>query len=433
MSNLIDRARAWKQANNFSLYAHRTGRWARKILGITHFFGPIDEDIAGSAKFALDTYLAQRDDLAAGRKPRPKGEAGGLTIRELCNAFLASKDAALATGEISRRTRADYGKMKAAPDAEPSGPEGTCDRIIKQFGKERAVSDLRPEDFAEFRAALGKGRGLQTLSNEIQRARCVFRFAADAELIDAPVRFGKSFEKPTRKTLRIERAAKGEQMYSAADLRKILAAATPELKAQVLLALNAGFGNGDCAALPIKAIDLDAGWIDFPRPKTGVPRRVPLWRETVDALRDVLSRRRKPKNEAHADRVFVTLKSGTFGRDMGGGATSKEFGRLCKALGIDCTGFYSLRRTFRTVADGSRDQPACDSLMGHLANDMASIYRQRIEDDRLRAVVDHVHAWLWPVEKTTTPRKPVTKGKAIAKPRKPKETKAAPRLTVFAG
>jgi hypothetical protein len=44
----------------------------------------------------------------------------------------------------------------------------------------------------------------------------------------------------------------------------------------MLLGLNAGFGNNDCAALPISALDLDAGSVDFPRPKTGIARRAPL-------------------------------------------------------------------------------------------------------------------------------------------------------------
>jgi hypothetical protein len=36
--------------------------------------------------------------------------------------------------------------------------------------------------------------------------------------------------------------------------------------------------------------------------------------------------------------------------------------------------------------------------MGHAAasNDMSAIYRQRVSDERLRAVVDVVHDWLFP-------------------------------------
>jgi hypothetical protein len=48
------------------------------------------------------------------------------------------------------------------------------------------------------------------------------------------------------------------------------------------------------------------------------------------------------------------------------------------------------------VADQTRDQAAIDSIMGHVgSNPMASIYRHEIGDDRLRAVTDHVRAWLF--------------------------------------
>ena len=33
--------------------------------------------------------------------------------------------------------------------------------------------------------------------------------------------------------------------------------------------------------------------------------------------------------------------------------------------------------------------------MGHSRDDMASVYRERIGDDPLQAVVEHVRQWLW--------------------------------------
>jgi phosphoserine phosphatase len=32
--------------------------------------------------------------------------------------------------------------------------------------------------------------------------------------------------------------------------------------------------------------------------------------------------------------------------------------------------------------------------MGHSRDDMASVYRERIGDDRIRAVAEHVRTWL---------------------------------------
>ncbi len=57
-------------------------------------------------------------------------------------------------------------------------------------------------------------------------------------------------------------------------------------------------------------------------------------------------------------------------------------------------GFYSLRHSFETIGGESRDQVAVDHIMGHARDDMASVYRERISDERLMAVVEQVRQWL---------------------------------------
>jgi integrase len=83
-------------------------------------------------------------------------------------------------------------------------------------------------------------------------------------------------------------------------------------------------------------------------------------------------------------------------------------GKLLRKLGINGRkrlGFYTLRHTFRTIADEAKDQPAADFLMGHEAPHMSSHYRETISDERLQAVTDHVHAWLFPAKPAMKGRK----------------------------
>jgi hypothetical protein len=85
--------------------------------------------------------------------------------------------------------------------------------------------------------------------------------------------------------------------------------------------------------------------------------------------------------------------------DQPGGPVSAETVKLLRRLGINGRkglGFYTLRHTFRTVADEAKDQPAADFIMGHEVPHMSAVYRETISDARLKAVSDYVQAWLVP-------------------------------------
>jgi len=163
------------------------------------------------------------------------------------------------------------------------------------------------------------------------------------------------------------------------------------------LGINCGFGNHDVGTLPNKALDLDGGWVNYPRPKTAIQRRCPLWQETMDAVRIVIEYRREPKSRAHAGLVFITKYGQPWSTGSKSNPISAEMGKLLRKLGIHRPGvsFYALRHCFETYGGESRDQPAVDLIMGHSRDDMASVYRERISDERLRAVVQYVHRWLF--------------------------------------
>src|SRR5262249_543901 len=127
-------------------------------------------------------------------------------------------------------------------------------------------------DFAALRKAMAKKWGPIRLGKMIQYIRSIFKYGTDAGLLDRLTRFGPGFARPTKKVARLHRAKQGAKLFTALEIRRLLDAAGVQLRAMILLGINAGFGNTDCAQLPLSALDLQAGVIDFPRPKTGVPR-----------------------------------------------------------------------------------------------------------------------------------------------------------------
>ena len=394
-------SRVRKPRPDFPLFPHATGRWAKKIHQRLRYFGKVAGDEKGQA--ALERWFDQKDDLLAGRVPRVKG--GELTVRELCDRFAVSKKNLLDAREISARY---FGEVLT-----------TCRIIIGGFGPNRLVTDLAGDDFANLRKSMAKLWGPVHLANMIGRIRSVFKFAHDSRLILQPVCFGPGFKKPSATVLRINRTSNGAMMFEPAELRTILDAAGQPMRAMILLGINCGYGPSDVARLPMKALDLESGWANFPRPKTGIPRRCPLWPETVAAVQEALATRPAPKSRGDSGLAFLTARgrpwqrSGIIESDAPSGEVSDirvssasavvdGFTKLIKRLGLHRRrrGFYGLRHGFETVAGDSRDQVAVDYVMGHSRGDMASVYRERIDDARLVAVVQHVRTWLFGNEET---------------------------------
>src|SRR5437763_27402 len=123
-------AKPSKPFPEFPLFPHATRRWAKKVRGKMHYFGPW-EDPDG----ALKKYFEQKDALHAGRKVRD--DPTGLTVKELCNRFLNAKQGLVDSGELASRSWDDY---KAA-----------CDLCVSRLGKGRLVADLDPDDLAAVR------------------------------------------------------------------------------------------------------------------------------------------------------------------------------------------------------------------------------------------------------------------------------------------
>jgi integrase len=364
---------------DFPLFPHDAGVWAKKIRGKMHYFGRWDDPDG-----ALKKYLEQKDDLHAGPTPASQTATEAATVKDVGNAFLNAKAARVESGELSQRMFLDY--------------KETCDLVVSHFGKNRPAAGLAPGDFDKLREKMAKRWGPVRLGNVVQRVRTVFKYAHDSGLLPFPMRFGPGFCRPTKKTMRLHRAAQGPKLFTAEEVRRLIDAADVQVQAMLLLGINAGFGNTDCASLPLSALDLEHALIDFPRPKTGIARRCPLWPETVEAIRAALASRQEPKDPEDANLVFLTARGGVWDKNTGGSYLSWKLGKMLRRLGINGRkglGFYTLRHTFRTVADEARDQPAADFIMGHEISHMSTVYQETISEERLKAVTDYVRKWLF--------------------------------------
>lgn len=390
----------WKKAAglppDYPLSRRTDGRWCKKIRGrIVYFVGTADE--------ALAEWGRTKADHLAGRTP-PAKASGAVTVEYVINRFLAAKEKLVEDGELAPRSLQRY-LMTGRKIAESMGRNLLAGELTKKDVGPTAFEKLR----ADLKAGLGdpkpgrkKGLGPVALANEIGIARSIFKFADEMGLIDRVVRFGPGFKKPSRKKLLQERARNGVKRFSREQILALLKVAGPMMKGMVLLGINCGFGNGDCSALPISALNLEGGWLNFPRPKTGIDRRVPLWPETVEAIKAAIAARPEAKDPADSGCVFIDPRGRNYLGAHRGDRVVAEFNQLMVTAGVEGRSFYDLRRTFQIEAEGSPDFVdfiGIKSIMGHAsdANDMSSVYRQGVvKDARLLAVVGVVRKWLWP-------------------------------------
>ena len=365
-----------KHSKDFPLFPHTSGLWCKKIKGEHKYFGVWSDP---------DAALKRYNDFIAGKS------TDGLTVKALVNSFLDAKEAKMKSGEMSPRSFRDYHR--------------TCSGLVEFFGRPQLVEDLRPEDFGRLRSHLSHTRGAVSLGNEVIRCRSVFRFASENDLIPKPVKYGTYFAKPDRNAVRRAKVKRGRMTFEAAEIRKLLDKANPVMKAMILLGINAAYGQSDIASLPQNAVNLKTGWLDYARQKTGIERKIPLWPETIESLKAAIAARPKPLESDDDALVFVTKHGRPWVRTklnakeeiIALDSILPEFQKLIDSVkGVARLGFYSLRHTHRTVADGVKDQPACNAIMGHVDETMAGNYRHDIEEHRLRAVTNHVRKWLFP-------------------------------------
>ena len=118
-------------------------------------------------------------------------------------------------------------------------------------------------------------------------------------------------------------------MYEAEELRALLAVAGPNMKAMILLACQCGARQCRRGRVTFGAANLKTGWATYPRPKTGIERRIPLWAETVEALKAAIAQRREPKDAADKALIFVGPRGESYLAQNG----YRVAGRVCPRAG----------------------------------------------------------------------------------------------------
>lgn len=384
--------------SNFPLRLHGNGQWSKKVNGKRYYFGSDKEK-------ALQRWRDEMDDIKAGRPVRRKDPSPRLD--QLGNVYIDRCRQQVTTGDLTQRTVDDAVK--------------TIKRLISTQGADSRPGQWTPIDFARIKAEFAKpiprdpkvakaglrGRSVKvrspgTLAGDIRRIKAFLNWASseDVELIQRP-KYGRDFA-VTKKALRRHRSKKGRLDLPADQIRAIIDRASVQFRPLLYLGINAGIGARDLAGMTLDQVERCATdpWLSLPRGKTGAPRRAWLWPETRSAIADYLEVRKRPYLEQFEDVGFLTGQRRPWLEERAGKTKDSigwTFARIRKELEFARGSYYDLRRSFETVAAETLDQAAVNFVMGHIpdADDMASIYRQHIADERIKTVCAHVRTWLF--------------------------------------
>jgi integrase len=328
---------------HFPARPRKDGRFQKRINGVLYYFGR-----DGDRDQALREYDATKRDLYAGRKPKPPSDAADMTMREVVNRFLFDRKGVIEPDTYRQHRRA-------------------LRRFVKWCGAGRAAVDLGPDDFSQYGRKLRAKLGGYAYNRERAAILAALNHADAQGWIERVPKLGAGFKRTPKSKLR---AGKRDRLLKPDDVNALLGVAGPNLFGMILLGLNGGFGAKDCAALHWRDVDLDGAVLTFPRTKNNIPRTVPLWPETVDALR--VLRRKRP----HDAIVFRTKR----GLPWKGTAVAHAVRRLCRACELPLTKGVNLgacRHTFATYANEVRDTDARRHILGRLLPNLDDIYHRR--------------------------------------------------------
>lgn len=373
---------AWPYRKETILTPSDNGQWSKKFRGRRYYFGPW-RDPEGALRRWRQQWPRITTGLPIDADSVINTPSSVTTVQQMCTAYLEAKQLKVDMGELSPVTLRKYTIYATV--------------VARALGRWTIVSTLKPIRIMSLLSVI-KDHSVHYRSDFIIFTRSLFKWAVDMEIVP-PIKLPRDFRPPSKRIKRAYKEQTRRKPIEAWQVRRLLAAcSSPELAVQnsgingrvlaaaIYLGINGGYGPADLAEIHVDHIDFDNALIKHLRPKTAMWRQVPLWPETVRALKRAM----RPGE----DRIFVGSKGLPLVHDHTH-VLGNWFKTLLKVAGMKDTGmrFYDLRRTFATVAAVSADKDARKLMMGHSLGEVHDDYVLRFPRQRLDSVSQTVRWW----------------------------------------
>ncbi|MHC4114684.1 MAG: tyrosine-type recombinase/integrase [Planctomycetota bacterium] len=352
------------RSDKFPLTLHPTGQYCKKIKGKIHYFG-------SNKQKALQKYLDQATWLHGTQKDMQKLKDENMTLKQLCDMYLKYQHSKL---QASNLTANHYNEQV-----------GSLKKLMVFLDQNITINKISTMDLQNYKRKIQKSHvSISRLNLHISIMKALFHWARKNDILE---------HIPNIDAVSREKIVHNEKfIFNHEQIGKLLNTADAKMKAMIWLGLNCGFGCTDCSDLKWTDLDLVNARVKLPRKKTGILRDLPLWPETIEALKKV------PKTGVL---VFYTSRKNSFVHtivktDSNGNrkystqnTITTKFSRLIKKSRLKVpngTGFYTLRRTAATIAAQSGDPFAVQRLLGHADLQMATRYVQDVSKQTDRVI-----------------------------------------------
>jgi len=360
----MESSRRKTRSDKFPLTLHPTGQYCKKISGKIHYFGT-------NKRQALERYLEQATYLHGGQSSAQKSSNGSMALKQLCDLYLEYQHSKVLAGSLSARHHNDQ--------------VGSLNKLMSFLGRTRSIKSISTLDLQNYKRKLQSAYGsAHRLNLHIGVMKAMFHWARKNDILqNIPNIDAVSRDKIVRQEMHI---------FTFEQIKRLLSLANTSMRAMILLGLNCGFGCTDCARLKWTDLDLEKGRVQLARNKTGVPRNLPLWPETIQALKKVPRSGQLVFHTAEGHpwvRTLLKIEKDGSRRYTTVNAITSMFSRLLKKAKINApkgTGFYALRRTAARLAARSGDPFAVQRLLGHVDLTMATRYVQDISEQTDRVI-----------------------------------------------
>jgi integrase len=276
-------------------------RWTNREIG------PDDRDAADAALGELKA--AVRAGTFDKRGLQPTRERGPLTFAALVTDYAKHH---IKPRHIAKRRYADPAEREQAADrAAANFVKWTAKRALAWFGH-KPITEIRKADVDDYRADLnqpsrvnrqdGLVLSVASVNRELAFLRHLFNWAVGREYLERT-----PFKRGSERTIALasEKNFRRKRIVSEDEEIRLLAAASPILRALIVFAVDTGARRGEMLALTWDNVNMDAGRITFhwTTTKSENTREV---RINTQRLRDALNwLRPRAKSAEHPDTAAV--------------------------------------------------------------------------------------------------------------------------------